>query len=289
MAIKNNLNNTVKRALVGVLTDWEQPNIGGGGGGAAVAWDLSSATLTSSGSLDLSAASSTLKGLFFDANGEEVVHSAGNASANAYKDGDLSTPWDFTSYANGTTKASIDTTPGGIWVNSAGTNLYYAGDQFDRIFKTVMSTPWQCSSGGTETNADISSTVTAPLALWINAAETRVIVINATTAYSFTMSTPGDLSTLSYDSASLTLTSVTSARAVFCHPTGNQMFILDSDDDIHEYSFNTTLDLTDTNYEGKITLTITGTNPRALFIENDYIVVGDETSRIAYQFAFGPH
>ena len=74
--------------------------------------------------------------------------------------------------------------------------------------------------------------------------------LGSDTLYSYSLSTPWDVSTASYDSVSFLVSSQSTApRGVSFKPDGTKMFIVDTDGNIYQYSLSTAWDISTASYD----------------------------------------
>jgi sugar lactone lactonase YvrE len=118
---------------------------------------------------------------------------------------------------------------------------------------------------------DVGSQDTTPIGIHISTDGTKMFIIgNATdTVYEYNLSTPYDMSSASYNSVSLSVTSqASSPYGITFKSDGTKMYVLDSA--VYQYALSTAWDLSTASYESK-TLTISGqtSNPRGIQFSND--------------------
>lgn len=111
----------------------------------STAWDIST-----SGSVvntfNPSAYQSGLKDCVFGNSGNQVTSLSDNATLNTY---DLSTAYDISSASNTSKDESlsgIDNAPRNHLWNSDGSKCYYLGDQNNKVYTLVCSTPWNITT-----------------------------------------------------------------------------------------------------------------------------------------------
>ena len=112
---------------------------------------------------------------------------------------------------------------------------------------------------------------TTPIGIHISTDGTKMYIIgNATgTVYEYDLSTPYDMSSASYNSVSLSVTSqASSPLGINFKADGTKMYVLDSA--VYQYSLSTAWDLSTASYDSK-TLTISGqiSNARGIQLSND--------------------
>jgi sugar lactone lactonase YvrE len=123
----------------------------------------------------------------------------------------LSTPWDIStgSYASKTfSVTSQDGTPKGLWVNSAGTRMYISGDDNNTVYQYTIGTPWDVSTASYASKSfSVASQNTTPEGLTFSPDESKMFVLsdNADAVHQYQLATPGDVSTASYSSISLSV------------------------------------------------------------------------------------
>jgi 6-phosphogluconolactonase (cycloisomerase 2 family) len=118
---------------------------------------------------------------------------------------------------------------------------------------------------------DVGSQDTTPIGIHISTDGTKMFIIgNATdTVYEYNLSTPYDMSSASYNSVSLSVTSqASSPKGITFKSDGTKMYVLDSA--VYQYALSTAWDLSTASYESK-TLTISGqsSNARGIQLSND--------------------
>lgn len=121
----------------------------------------------------------------------------------------LSTAWDITtaSYASKTfLLSSQDTAPQSIEFGDDGTKMYMLGSTNDRIYQYTLSTPWDVSTASYASKfLSVSSQEASPLGMAFSFDGTKVLVVGSgnDTVYQYNLSTAWDISTGSYSSKSL--------------------------------------------------------------------------------------
>ena len=119
---------------------------------------------------------------------------------------------------------------------------------------------------------DVGSQDTTPIGIHISTDGTKMFIIgNATdTVYEYNLSTPYDMSSASYNSVSLSVTSqASSPKGITFKSDGTKMYVLNTAD-AYQYALSTAWDLSTASYESK-TLTISGqsSNARGIQLSND--------------------
>ena len=146
-----------------------------------------------------------------------------------------------------------DTAPTSVWFRCDGTKFYVSGNANDSIFEYDLSTPWDISTASYSTNSfDLSSELTTPMGVALKLDGTKMYVLGLTNQaiYQYTLSTAWDVSTASYDSVSLNVsTEDTSPRAIVFSIDGKNMFMLGSTNStVYKYTLTTPWDLSTASY-----------------------------------------
>ncbi len=128
-----------------------------------------------------------------------------------------------------------------------GTKMYIL-HQTDKIFQYTLSTAYDVSSASYASKTkDLSSEGDIKEGMWISEDGTKVFLVGRTldTVRSYTMSTPYDISTLSYDSKSLDISAKeNSPRGIFVGDDGAELYVVGTQNsDIHQYTMSSAYDL----------------------------------------------
>lgn len=160
----------------------------------------------------------------------------------------VTTPFDLTtaSHANINFPTSPETTPTSIFMSPDGLRLFVLG-LADVVRGYLLETPWDISTANTTayTSANIAGGITNSEGLAFNPEGTKLFVADRTTGiYSFTLSNPWDLSTLSF----VTNTSIgedSAIKDVFINSTGTRMIVAgDTNNRLYTYTLSTPWDAT---------------------------------------------
>jgi len=209
----------------------------------STAWDLSTASYTSTSNAFTSLVSGSLcYGFDFNSAGTRLhVISDG---ANAIRTFNTSTAWDFSTltYSGVTFSVSTQDSNGrGMAWGSGGVGLYMVGASADKVFK-YNSTAYNVGSLSFTAGQEFSvaSQETAGIGFWVSEEEDVVLVCGlvADTVFQYTMSTAGDASTGSYSGTSIDVSgTMTNPSGVYMKPDYSTLYILDTtSDSIYEYA-----------------------------------------------------
>lgn len=168
------------------------------------------------------------------------------------------TSYDISNAVNTTSfsLASQDTQPSGISFKSDGTKMYVAGMATDSIYQYSLSTAWDVSTASYDSvSLSVSSQDTTPTGLYFKSDGTKFFLVgNANdTIYQYSLTTAWDLSTASYDSKSVSVTSQASnPYGVTFKPDGTSMYVSGAvSDAVFEYTLTTAWDVSTASYASK--------------------------------------
>jgi len=204
-------------------------------------WDVSTGSYASK-LFDTSSQDSTPAALSFKSDGATVW--VMGKDADVISQYTLSTPWDIStsSYASKQfSVASQENIAQGLYVSSDGTKFYVCGGQNDTVYQYTMSTPYDISTGSYASKSfDASTQVGNAQGLQFKSDGTMFYVLDSTTQkiFQYTMSTPYDVSTASYNSKFLDSSSQDSQPlGVYVNIDENRVYVAGAgNDDIFQYS-----------------------------------------------------
>lgn len=174
----------------------------------SVPWQVQSASYVQAFSVAAQTGTVPTKVQFKDDGTKMYVLSRDNDSIYQYS---LSTAWDISTATYDTVSFSVtaqEATPWGMFIGDAGSKLYVIGISADTVFQYTLSTPWDLS---TASYASLSKSVTAqetsPFSVFIGNSGSTMYIVGATsdTVFQYTLSTPWDVSTATYDNKSFSL------------------------------------------------------------------------------------
>jgi hypothetical protein len=178
----------------------------------------------------------------------------------------LSIPFDISSISLPATY-SIDVTetnPYGLFFKNDGTALFYVGSASRRVFKRVLSTPWDISTAGNEIESPQLPARTYQ-GLFFNPSGTRLYIIDSTDdeIKIFRLSSSWDITTMSTSTIGNIniLNEESSPTGLFISPDGMKLFIVGSNSDfVHEYTMDTAWGTSATYTGRKISVLQNSTN-----------------------------
>ncbi len=210
----------------------------------SIPWDISSGIYTSK---TMSVAQDTFsEGIFFSPDGINVYVVGDNT--NAVYQYTLATPWDLStgSYASKSISVGAQTSnnPRGLSLSPDGTTMYVVANanQTAAVHQYTLATPWDLSTGSYASKSmAINVQITSPSGVFLSVGGTKVYVVRkaagSSAIYQYTLATPWDLSTGSYDSKSLIVGDLeTAPESVFVSPDGSRAYIVGNNGIIYQYT-----------------------------------------------------
>jgi sugar lactone lactonase YvrE len=264
----------------------------------STAWDVSTASYASKSFL-VSGQDTSPLGLFFKSDGL-AMYVVGSTNDTIYQY-TLSTAWDVStaSYASILLSVSAqDSAPTGLFIDSAGTSLYVAGNNNNRVSQFTLPTAWSLVAGWSTRvglgpyyrSALVTSQESTPTDVFLSSDSTTMYVLgnNTDTVFQYVLSTPGDIGTAFYTLKSFVVAQDTAPQGLFFKPDGTAMYMVGSiNDAVYQYTLSTAWDVATASYASK-SFSVAGqdTTPTAVFFKPDgttMYVVGSNGDRV-YQY-----
>ena len=174
-------------------------------------------------------------GLFVNGNRQDIY------SISVQVDGWVMTGSSYTSKSFNPSETA--TSEEDIFISPDGKFYYVLYSGTDEVFQYEMATPWDISSAVYVSKSyDFASEENTPLAIFFKPDGTKMYMVGQSndTVYQYSLSTPWDVSTGSYDSVSISIAAVvTNPRSVWFSSDGTKMYAMDSSDTIHQYTLST--------------------------------------------------
>jgi hypothetical protein len=116
----------------------------------------------------------------------------------------LSTAFDISTLAKTATYQAASIYMSGVTLNNDGSKIYYVDYVNKRLYQVVLTTPYDLSTASTETYYDFSVIDNQPrnLQFYNNGASALIVTNGADSIYGLSLSTPFDITTVSYTSES---------------------------------------------------------------------------------------
>jgi len=150
--------------------------------------------------------------------------------------------------------ASEELAPQGVRFKSDGTKMYVVGDSGNDVGQYSLSTAWDVSTASFDSvTLSVSSEDTSPTGLAFLSDGTKLYITGNTNKriFQYDLSTAWDLSTASYASKSLLL-STTSPAEPFMRSNGTDFYYIDKvDDTVYQYTLSTANDISTASYASK--------------------------------------
>jgi DNA-binding beta-propeller fold protein YncE len=152
--------------------------------------------------------------------------------------------------------ASQDNNPRSLLFNSNGTKAYLLGDSNNSVFQYTLSAAFDISTMSYDSvSFSLFSQGENPSDASFNSNGTKFYYLDFSTEsiFQYSLSTAYDISTLSYDSVSFSVTSQEgSPRSFILSSDGTKFYMIGSDNDtIYQYSMSTAYDLSTASYTNK--------------------------------------
>jgi len=165
--------------------------------------------------------------------------------------------------------------PYDVRFKSDGTAMYIVDAYVDTVFQYTLSTAWDVSTASYASKSFVTTSQDGiPVGLFFKADGTKMYVsgLGNDSVYQYSLSTAWDVSTGSYDSVSLNVTSQDgSPRSLFFKSDGTKLYIMgNTNQSIFQYSLSTAWDLSTASYDSK-SFSVSGqdTNPQGVFLNSD--------------------
>lgn len=239
------------------------------------------------------------RGIFIRADGLKMFVCSDNSSSgqDIYRYS-LSTAWDVTTatYDSNTVNIYSDTNVGTtcIWFSDDGLKMYIGNGYTDAMYEFTLSIAWDLSSTVTLNDTFAMSPMQNLADFYFSPDGKRVIGLrgNGGILYSYTMSSAWDLTTISYDSISISINGISNYNGgVTLSPDGQRMICTDASSpnaDIYEYYLTTPWDISTATNVPATTLILSfsggGTRDCACFTNADgtllYVIYSNEVVRM---------
>jgi DNA-binding beta-propeller fold protein YncE len=185
----------------------------------------------------------------------------------------------------------------GFRFNNDGTKMYVCGGTNDTVYQYTLATAFNLSTAFYDSvSFSLSGQATNPYDVLFNNVGTKMYIADAGSdaIYQYSLSTAFDLSSASYDSVSISVSSIdTAPSGIDFNGDGTKIYMLGlSSDAVHEYNLSTPFDLSTASYAFlNFSVLNQGTAPQGFVFSSDgtkmYVVdaIGDavfQYSTVAY-------
>jgi len=241
-------------------------------------------------SFSVSGQDSTPLGFAFNSDGSKMYMLGRiNDSVHQYT---LSTPDDLSTASYDNVSFSVagqDTQPHDITFNSDGSKMYMVGYSNDSVFQYTLSTPFDLSTASYDNvSFSVAGQDATPYDIAFNNDGSKMYMVGSSndSVFQYTLSTPFDLSTASYDNVSFSVAGQDAAPlGIAFNTTGSKMYMVgDSNDSVFQYTLSTPFDLSTASYNS-VSFSVAGqdTQPVSIAFNNDgskMYMVGDSNDSV---------
>jgi len=226
------------------------------------------------------------------------------ASSDSVHQYTLSTPFDLSTASYDSVSFSVtaqDTLPFSIAFNNDGSKMYMVGVSSDSVHQYTLSTPFDLSTASYDSvSLSVAAQDGAPHGLAFSNDGSKMYMVGSAndSVYQYTLSTPFDLSTASYDSVSFSVAAQDGApHGLAFSNDGSKMYMVgNASESVFQYSLSTPFDLSTASYDS-VSLSVAGqdTNPYDIAFNNDgsklYMVgrANDSVYQYSPTYDFGPN
>ena len=193
-----------------------------------------------------------------------------------------------------------DLYPFSLWMNSIGERAYVSGGQSDTIYQYGTSTGFDLGPFSyTGNSVSVQSQDTENRGIWFGPENatyrpTKMFMIGGATnsVYEYSMSSPGNLSTISYSNKSFSVsTQQGDCSGLAFSADGTVMFVSGrSPEGVHQYSLSTAWDISTASYSNVFYDTTSFvTTPYGVSVSSngEHLLIADETSGYVYNVSIG--
>ena len=238
-------------------------------GGVASAYDIANASYDSK-SFSVASQDTVPTDINFNTDGTKM-YITGNTNDTVYQYV-LSAAWDVStaSYdSKSFSVASQETGPNGLFITAAGTKMFVTGFS-GAVYQYTLSTANDISTASYDSvSLNTSSQETLPTGLTFNTEGTKLYIsgTNTDSIYEYALTTGFDLSTASYNNASLDVSSQdTNPQGLGFNSDGTKLFVIgNSSDNVFQYTLSTAFDLSTASYDSvSFSVSSQDTNPTSI-------------------------
>ena len=266
----------------------------------SVAWDISTGSYASK-SFSVGTQATGPQAICFKSDGTTfyIIEDASSAG-NAIYQYTLSTPWDISTatYASKTVTTgyqnySYEFTPTGLDISSDGTKIYFVGQgngfgTQSRVFVYDLTTPWDISTANTYLSSTVTAQSTTLSGIYFKPDGTKMYMLGVSTLYQYSLTPAWNITSLTYDSVSLSLSGQDSSPQGFAFNRDGTKLIVNglTNDKIYQYNLTTPWSISTASFVRSIDISQQEGQSRAVVFSNDgnrIYMLGDTTDTI-YQY-----
>lgn len=206
----------------------------------------------------------------------------------------LSTAWDLSTASYDSVSLSVaaqDTTPFGVFFKTDGTKMYLVGFSNARVYQYSLSTAWDLSTASYDSvSFSVAAQEATPTDVYFKPDGAKMYVAGQTSdsVYQYSLSTAWDISTASYDSASLDASSQGPfPYGIFFNSDGANVYIAEAGaDNINQYSLSTAWDISTASYNNiSFSVSPEGGSSSSVFFKPDGTKMYVNNAGTIYQYS----
>jgi sugar lactone lactonase YvrE len=207
----------------------------------------------------------------------------------------LSTAWNISTATYTTLSANTYGQAGhlgrGITFSADGTKMYTVNYGNGTVYQYTLSTAWNSSTASyASLSVSVLSQSTAAAGVIFSSDGTKMYILdNANVVYQYTLSTAWNVSTASYASKSISVSSQSpAARAIYFSSDGTKMYVVDSTNKaVYEYTLSTAWNISTATYASKsasISSQAAVAYGLAFSVDGTKMYIVDNSSQTVYQY-----
>lgn len=259
-------------------------------------WNVGT-TKYSGQSFSVASQDGTPVGLYIDEDGTKMfILGLGNDRVYQYT---LSTPWNISTASYDNVNFSVgsqDGVPLDIYFKPDGTTMYMMGGVNDAVYQYTLSTPWNVSTASySGVNYDLSGQDISTAGIKISQDGTKMYMAGHTgdSIYQYTLSTPWNVSTASYDNISFYVGSEdVQPQTVYFKPDGSTMYMAGyASSKVYQYTLSTPWNISTASYDGvSFSTSAQGETVLRSVVFNPYgseMLLMGSSSDTVYQYSIG--
>ena len=192
--------------------------------------------------------------------------------------------------------SSQEESPTDITFKSDGTKMYVVGAVNDSVYQYSLSTAWDLSTASYDSvSFSVTTQEAGPVGIAFKSDGTKMYVLGTTTGdavYQYSLSTAWDLSTASYDTVSLNVTTEnTNPSSIALKSDGTKLYVIGytAPATVFQYTLSTAWDLSTATYDSvSFSVSSQETIPLGLTFKTDgkkMYVVGAANPKSIYQYS----
>jgi len=248
-------------------------------------------------SFSVTAQDTTPVGIAFNNDGSKMyIVGESNYSVFQYT---LSAPFNLSTASYDSVSFSVnaqDTSPVGIVFSGDGSKMYITGFSNKTVFQYTLSTPFNLATASYESvSFSVAGQDAGPRDVAFNSDGSKMYMVGSSSLsiHQYTLSTPFNMSTASYDSVSFSVSAQEATPfGIAFNNDGSKMYILGfSNDTVYQYTLSTPFDLSTASYESvSFSVAAQDTSPAGIAFNNDgsKMYMLGLTNDSVYQYSVSP-